>query len=71
MPSVMFTDPQVATIGLSESEAHARQIKTESRTLDNVPRELVNFETRGFVKLVMEAEIGRFIGAEIVACEAD
>ena len=72
MPSVMFTDPQVATVGLSEAEAHAQQMKTESRTLslDNVPRALANFETRGFVKLVMEAETGRLIGAQIVASEA-
>ncbi len=72
MPSVMFTDPQVATVGLSESKAHAQQIETESRTLtlDNVPRALANFETRGFVKLVMVAETGRLIGAEIVASEA-
>ena len=72
MPSVIFTDPQVATVGLSEAKAHARQIKTESRTLtlDNVPRALANFETPGFVKLVMEAETGRLIGAEIVASEA-
>ncbi|MCI0732928.1 MAG: mercury(II) reductase, partial [Methylococcaceae bacterium] len=56
MPAVMFTDPQMATVGLNEAEAHTRNIETESRTLtlDNVPRALANFETRGFVKLVAE-----------------
>ncbi len=72
MPAVMFTDPQMATVGLSEAEAHTRNIETESRTLtlDNVPRALANFETRGFVKLVAEKAGGRLLGVQIVAPEA-
>jgi mercuric reductase len=40
MPAVVFTDPQVATVGYSEAEAHHDGIETDSRTLtlDNVPR---------------------------------
>ncbi len=40
MPAVVFTDPQVATVGYSEAEAHHDGIKTDSRTLtlDNVVR---------------------------------
>ncbi len=72
MPAVMFTDPQVATVGLSETEAHAQNIETNSRTLklDNVPRALVNFNTRGFIKLVADAGSGRLIGVQAVASEA-
>ncbi len=72
MPAVVFTDPQVATVGLSESEAHASGITTDSRTLtlDNVPRALANFDTRGFIKLVAEAGSGRLIGVEAVATGA-
>lgn len=72
MPAVVFTDPQVATVGLTEAQAHARNIKTESRTLtlDNVPRALANFDTRGFIKLVAEAGNGRLIGAQVVAPDA-
>ena len=72
MPAVVFTDPQVATVGYSEVEAHHNGIETDSRmlTLDNVPRALVNFETRGFIKLVVEADTGRLIGAQAVAAEA-
>ncbi len=33
MPAVVFTDPQVATVGYSEAEAHHDGIKTDSRTL--------------------------------------
>ncbi len=71
MPAVMFTDPQMATVGLSEAEAEQQNIKIESRvlTLDNVPRALANFETHGFVKLVAEAETGRLLGVQIVAPE--
>ena len=72
MPAVMFTEPQMATVGLTEAEAHHNNIETDSRLLplENVPRALANFETRGFVKLVMEEGSGRLIGAQILAPEA-
>ncbi len=69
MPAVVFTDPQAAWVGLGEDEARKRGLAAESRTLalDQVPRALVNFETRGFVKLVAEAETGRLLGAQVLA----
>ena len=72
MPAVVFTDPQVATVGLSEAEAHLQSIETDSRilSLDNVPRALVNFDTRGFIKIVAEAGTGRILGVQAVAPEA-
>ena len=72
MPAVVFTDPQVATVGYSEAEAHHDGIETDSRllTLDNVPRALANFDTRGFIKLVIEVGSGRLIGVQAVAPEA-
>ncbi len=72
MPAVVFTDPQVATVGYSEMEAHHDGIETDSRllTLDNVPRALANFDTRGFIKLIAEAGSGRLIGVQAVAPEA-
>jgi mercuric reductase len=72
MPAVVFTEPQVATVGLSEAEAHLKGIETDSRTLslDNVPRALVNFDTHGFIKLVAEAGSGRLIGVQAVTPEA-
>lgn len=72
MPAVIFTDPQVATVGLSEAEANRAGVDTESRTLnlENVPRALANFETHGFVKLVIDASNDRLIGAQILAPEA-
>lgn len=72
MPAVVFTDPQVATVGLTEAEAHAQNIETDSRslTLDNVPRALANFDTRSFIKLVAEVGSGRLVGVQAVAPEA-
>jgi mercuric reductase len=72
MPAVIFTDPQVATVGLSEADARREGIETDSRTLplDSVPRALVNFDTRGFIKLVTEAGTGRLIGVQAAAPEA-
>lgn len=72
MPAVVFTDPQVATVGYSEAQARKNGIATDSRilTLDNVPRALVNFDTRGFIKVVAERHSGRLIGVQAIAPEA-
>ncbi|HEX8009681.1 MAG TPA: mercury(II) reductase [Casimicrobiaceae bacterium] len=71
MPAVIFTDPQIATVGLTQAQARETGLQTDSRTLalDNVPRALVNFDTRGFIKLVAEAGSGRLLGAQIVAAQ--
>lgn len=72
MPTVVFTDPQIATVGLDGSQAQRLGIQTDSRllTLDNVPRALANFDTRGFIKLVAEVGTGRLLGVQAVAPEA-
>ena len=71
VPRVVFTDPQVGVVGLSEAQAAAQGIETDSRTLtlDNVPRALANFDTRGLIKLVVEKHSGRLIGAHVLAAE--
>ena len=71
MPAVVFTDPQVATVGLTEAQAKEQGLAVESRTLtlDNVPRALANFDARGFIKLVAEKETGRLLGAQVLAAE--
>lgn len=71
MPSVIFTDPQVATVGLTERQAKAKGIDTEVRVLEmeNVPRALANFETDGFIKLVVNIDTKELIGAQILSHE--
>lgn len=72
MPAVVFTDPQVATVGLTEAQAQAKGLATDSRTLtlDSVPRALVNFQTQGFIKMVAEQGTGRLLGVRAVTGEA-
>ena len=72
MPAVVFTNPQVATVGRSETEAQKAGIETDSRTLtlQYVPRALANFDTRGFIKIVAEAGSGRLLGVQAVAPDA-
>lgn len=72
VPGVVFTDPQIATVGLDASAALRDRVRVDTRTLalDNVPRALANFDTRGFIKLVAEPETGRLLGAQAVASQA-
>ncbi|HEC28464.1 MAG TPA: mercury(II) reductase, partial [Gammaproteobacteria bacterium] len=71
MPAVVFTYPQVATVGLNEQQAQTQGLDVESRTLDleNVPRALANMDTRGFIKLVAEKGNGRIVGCQVLADE--
>ena len=71
IPAVVFTHPQVGSVGLSEAQALEQGIETESRTLalENVPRAIANFDTRGFIKLVAEKESGRILGCQVLAAE--
>jgi len=71
MPAVVFTNPQVGTVGLNQAQAQQQGIETEARTLDleNVPRATANFDTRGFIKLVAEKESGRIVGCQVLAAE--
>ena len=71
MPAVVFTDPQVASVGLTEAEAVAQGLRVKTSTLDlkYVPRALAARDTRGLIKLVAEASSGKLIGAHIIAPE--
>ncbi len=71
MPAVVFTDPQVASVGLTEAAAKAQgiDVKTSTLSLDNVPRALAARDTRGLIKLVAESATRKLIGAHILAPE--
>jgi mercuric reductase len=71
MPAVVFTDPNVATVGLTEAAARAAGIEVETAVLglEYVPRALAARDTRGLIKLVAEAGTMRLIGAHILAPE--
>ena len=71
MPWVVFTDPQIAGVGLSEAQAQAAgfNVKTSIAPLDQVPRALAARDTRGLIKLVADADTDRLLGAQILAPE--
>ncbi len=71
MPWVVFTDPQVAGVGLSEATARHSGFKTKISMvpLDQVPRALAARDTRGLIKLVADAKTDRLLGAQILAPE--
>ena len=71
MPSVVFTDPQVASVGLTEAQAreHGLAVKTSVLPLDRVPRALAARDTRGLFKLIAEAGSGKLLGAHLLAPE--
>jgi mercuric reductase len=71
MPAVVFTDPQVASVGLTEACARAegRDVRTSVLTLDNLPRALAAHDTRGLIKLVADGTSRKLLGAHILAPE--
>ncbi len=72
MPEVIFTDPQVATVGLTQAQASAGGFDVQTVRLDlhDLPRALAARDTRGFFKLVADRQTGRLLGAHIIAPEA-
>lgn len=71
MPAVVFTDPQVASVGLTEAAARTAgyEVRTSTLTLDNVPRALAARDTRGLIKLIADGKTNRLLGAHILAPE--
>jgi mercuric reductase len=71
MPWVVFTDPQVAGVGLSEAAAKDAgfDVKTSIVPLDQVPRALAARDTRGLIKLVADRATDRLLGGQIIAPE--
>ncbi|MGP1394311.1 MAG: mercury(II) reductase [Inquilinaceae bacterium] len=71
VPWVVFTDPQIAGVGLSEAAAGAAgyAVKVSTVPLDQVPRALAARDTRGLIKLVADAATDRLLGVQIMAPE--
>ncbi|MDP2868677.1 MAG: dihydrolipoyl dehydrogenase [Methyloversatilis sp.] len=72
IPSVAYTDPEVAWVGLTEDEAKAQGRKV---TVGKFPwaasgRAIANGRDEGFTKLIFDAETGRIAGGGIVGVSA-
>ena len=55
VPGVTFTNPGVATVGLTEEQGKEKgyEVKTSVLPLDAVPRAIVNHETTGVLSLLL------------------
>ena len=72
VPFCMFTDPELARVGLNETEAKARGIayRLAKMPMAGVFRAVVIGETRGFVKMLVDAESDRILGFTAFGAEA-
>ena len=72
IPRVTFTDPQIASAGLTEVQAREEGYEVQVSTLPMayVPRALAAHDTRGLIKLVVDGSTGRLLGAHVLAPEA-
>lgn len=72
LPRVTFTDPQLASVGVTEDEARRQglDVAVSKLPLSYVPRALAARETRGLIKLVADRRTNRLVGAHILATEA-
>lgn len=72
MPWVTYTDPEIAHVGLYESEAQAQGLATSTITIpfESVDRALADGEPEGFVKILHRQSSDQILGATIVAPHA-
>jgi len=71
VPYTVFIDPQLGRIGLSETEARAqgKNIRIAKMTMSSVARAIEVDETRGFMKVVVDAGTDQILGAAVLGIE--
>ena len=71
LPYSLFTDPQLGRVGITEQEARAsgRKLKIGAFPMSSVSRAVERSETAGFMKLIVDAETDRILGAAILGSE--
>jgi dihydrolipoamide dehydrogenase len=72
VPGIIFTDPEVASVGLTEAQAKEKglTVKVGKFPFSVLGRAMSIRETDGFVKIVMDANRGNVVGVTIVGPEA-
>ncbi|MEM9689053.1 MAG: dihydrolipoyl dehydrogenase [Pseudomonadota bacterium] len=72
IPSVAYTDPEVAWVGLTETEAQSKGIEYEKAQFPWVAsgRSLANGRNEGFTKMLFDPKSGRVLGGAIVGTSA-
>ena len=71
VPYCVFTDPQLAGVGLTEKEARAKgyKLKIGQIPMSHVARAIERDETAGLMKIIIDASNDRILGATILAVE--
>lgn len=72
MPRVTFTDPEIATVGLTEKEALEKGIPFELTRfpMDDLDRAIAESENQGFIKVLTVPGKDKILGATVVATHA-
>jgi dihydrolipoamide dehydrogenase len=72
IPGCTYTDPGVASVGLTEKAAKAagHEVRIGKFPFNFSGRALAADETEGFVKLVFDAQYGELLGAHLVGSQA-
>ncbi len=70
--SAIFTEPEIADVGLAEAEAFAvgRKIRVTKVPFSASPKALINNDPRGFVKIISDPATGVVLGGSIVGRHA-
>ncbi|MFM8563367.1 MAG: dihydrolipoyl dehydrogenase family protein [Acidimicrobiia bacterium] len=70
--SAIFTEPEIADVGLAEAEAFAsgRKIRVTKVPFSATPKALINNDSRGFVKIISDPATGVVLGGSIVGRHA-
>lgn len=73
VPFAIFTSPEVARVGLNESDARSRGIKYELTrfSLDRLDRAVADQDTHGFIKVLTAPGSDRILGVSIIGRGAD
>jgi NAD(P)H dehydrogenase (quinone) len=68
----IFTDPEIAEVGVAEAEAFAagRKLRVTKVPFSANPKSLINGDTRGFVKILSDPATGVVLGGAIVGRNA-
>jgi pyruvate/2-oxoglutarate dehydrogenase complex dihydrolipoamide dehydrogenase (E3) component len=71
VPYCVFTDPQLAGVGMTEKEARAKgfRLKIGQIPMSHVARAIERDETSGLMKIIIDATNDRILGATILAVE--
>ncbi len=69
----LFTDPPLGRVGMSEKDARAsgRKVLMATKPMSSIGRAIEQAETTGFIKLLVDAETERFLGATALGYHGD